>query len=64
MSLKLLLPLILAVFFYISLCGYTLFKSQRTRHFSKWVWLIICVVSMPLGGLLYFVYGKEREEEK
>lgn len=37
-----------------------LVKRERTRG-SKWLWLVIILVSQPLGPILYFVFGRVDE---
>jgi hypothetical protein len=28
------------------------------RYFPKSVWAVLCVISVPLGGILYFMFGR------
>jgi hypothetical protein len=35
-------------------------RARRTRLVSREAWLVICVLSMPIGGILYLMYGKDR----
>jgi len=30
----------------------------RLRLFPKWVWVVLCLITPPIGGILYFVYGR------
>lgn len=41
--------------------GYCLFDISRSqvKHLPKWVWAIICVVSVPFGGIIYLFAGRE-----
>ena len=36
-------------------------RARHTRLMSREAWLVVCVVSMPIGGILYLMYGKDRE---
>lgn len=35
-------------------------RSTRVRYFNQWTWALIMLITIPLGGVLYLVYGKER----
>jgi hypothetical protein len=30
------------------------------RYLPKWAWALICLVSVPLGGVVYLLIGRER----
>lgn len=51
----------LIVLFYVMYLMFFFFdiKAARVKHFPKWVWFIICVISVPLGGIIYFIFGKD-----
>lgn len=34
---------------------------SQVRYLPKWAWALITVVSIPLGGLIYLLVGKEPE---
>ncbi|MCB1246560.1 MAG: PLDc N-terminal domain-containing protein [Acidimicrobiia bacterium] len=46
----------------IAFVGYCLFDLSRStvRHLPKWAWALICVLSIPLGGIVYLDIGRER----
>ena len=29
------------------------------KHLPKWVWAIICCVSVPVGGVVYLLIGRD-----
>jgi hypothetical protein len=35
-------------------------QAKEVRYFSQWTWALIMLITMPLGGILYLVYGKVR----
>jgi Phospholipase_D-nuclease N-terminal len=35
-------------------------RAERVRFLPKWAWAIICVNSIPLGGIVYLIVGRER----
>jgi hypothetical protein len=45
----------------VAFVGYCLFDLSRTevRHLPKWAWALICVISIPLGGVVYLLIGRE-----
>ena len=53
-----LVPLIVL---WVAFVGYCLFDISRSevKHLPKWVWAIICVASVPFGGIAYLFAGRE-----
>jgi hypothetical protein len=47
--------------FGIAFVGYCLFDLRRgdVRYLPKWAWALICVVSIPAGGILYLAIGRD-----
>jgi hypothetical protein len=35
-------------------------SRNRVRYLPKWAWAIICVVSIPLGGIVYLLIGRDQ----
>jgi Phospholipase_D-nuclease N-terminal len=35
-------------------------RAREVRYFNQWTWALIMLITMPLGGILYLVYGKVR----
>jgi len=29
------------------------------RHLPKWLWVVICFCSMPLGAIAYLIFGRD-----
>lgn len=36
-------------------------KKTDVKYFSKILWFIICLISVPLGGIVYFLFGRKEE---
>jgi len=36
-------------------------QARHTRLMPREAWLVVCVLSMPIGGILYLMYGKDRQ---
>jgi nucleoside recognition membrane protein YjiH len=53
-----LLPLVLVA---VAFVGYCLYDISRTpvRHLPKWAWALICVLSVPVGGIVYLTVGRD-----
>lgn len=39
-------------------------KARHTRLMSRQAWLVVCVLSMPIGGILYLMYGRDRGPDR
>ncbi len=35
-------------------------RRSDVRHVPKWAWIVIVIVSIPLGGIIYLLAGRER----
>jgi len=46
----------------VAFVAYCLFDLSRgpVRHLPKWVWALICVLSIPVGGIIYLLIGRDR----
>jgi hypothetical protein len=51
---------LLAVF--LVYCLVDLSRSE-VQHLPKWAWAIICVISVPLGGIIYLTVGRKPRVE-
>ncbi len=54
--------LVLAVGF----VGYCLFDLSRSevRHLPKWAWALVCLLSIPVGGIVYLLVGRETSADR
>lgn len=44
---------------FLGYCLLDLSRARSVRYLPRWVWAIICVISIPLGGIIYLIVGKE-----
>ncbi|MBA8760066.1 PLDc N-terminal domain-containing protein [Staphylococcus coagulans] len=63
MNLKIWIPIILILIIYLIVCFYDLFKIDKTKYLPKWIWGIIICISIPLGGIIYFLLGRDSRGE-
>lgn len=52
------LPLILLALVFVGYCWYDLSRHQ-VRYLPRWAWALICVLSVPAGGIVYLLVGRE-----
>lgn len=52
-------PLILLAVGFIVFCLYDIWSKPSSRHLPRWAWTAICLVSIPLGGLAYLLWGRD-----
>jgi hypothetical protein len=50
-------PLILLGVGFVGYCLYDLSRND-VRHLPKWAWALICVITIPLGGIAYLFVGR------
>jgi Phospholipase_D-nuclease N-terminal len=53
-----LVPLLLLGVAFVAYCLVDLARSE-VRYLPKWVWALICVASVPVGGLIYLLVGRQ-----
>jgi uncharacterized membrane protein YczE len=54
--------MVIAVAFAI-FCEVDLFRRPEVKYLPRWVWAIICLISIPLGGIIYLVIGRAEKVE-
>lgn len=59
MDIKILIPILLIIIVYLIVCFHDLMKINNTKYFSKWIWGIIICISIPLGGIVYFLFARK-----
>jgi len=35
-------------------------RAEHVQHLPKWAWAILTVISIPLGGIVYLLVGRDR----
>ncbi len=57
MSVAALAPVAVLAVAFIAYCLWDLARSE-VRYLPKWAWAVLCVLSVPLGGIAYLVLGR------
>jgi len=55
-----LVPLVVVAVGFVVFCLADLSRASEVRYLPKWAWAVICVVSVPLGGIVYLALGRSR----
>ena len=54
-----LLPLLVIAAAFVVYCIVDVVRAPAVRYLPKWVWILICLLSIPLGGIVYLLLGRE-----
>jgi hypothetical protein len=41
-------------------CLIDIARADSVRYLPKWLWVVICLMSEPLGGIIYLIVGRSR----
>ncbi|MBF7114067.1 hypothetical protein [Pediococcus pentosaceus] len=63
MDLKILIPVIVILVGYLGFLLNDLIHIPATKNFSKWTCGLICCIAIPLGGIVYYFWGRVSDEE-
>jgi hypothetical protein len=55
-----LIPVLIVAAGFEVICLVDLARAEEVRHLPRWAWAILCLVSIPLGGIVYLVFGRDR----
>lgn len=50
-------PLIVVAVAFVAYCLYDLARSE-VQYLPKWAWALICIFSVPMGGIIYLFVGR------
>lgn len=54
-----LLPLIVVAIAFEVFCLVDVFRVNEVRYLPRWLWAVVCLASIPLGGIAYLIFGRE-----
>lgn len=58
-TLAALMPLIIVAVAFEVYCLVDVFRVAQVRYVPRWIWAVICLASVPLGGIVYLIFGRE-----
>jgi hypothetical protein len=58
-SLAALAPLLLLALAFVVYCLVDLARATDVRGLPRWAWAVVIVVSIPVGGLVYLLWGRQ-----
>jgi hypothetical protein len=61
-SVAALVPVIVIGAGFVVFCLVDLARAEQVRYLPKWAWGLVCLVSVPLGGIIYLSIGRVRPE--
>ena len=50
-------PVLVLLAGFVIYCLVDLSRSE-VQHLPRWAWAVICVISVPLGGIVYLTVGR------
>lgn len=53
-----LVPVLPAAVCFAAYCLIDLARADQVRYLPKWGWTIVCLIQIPLGGIIYLALGK------
>ena len=53
-----LVPLVIAALVWLAYCFVDLARAT-VRYLPKWAWALVILLSVPLGGIVYLLVGRE-----
>lgn len=63
MSWAALAPVVVLVVAFVAYCLVDITRHD-VRHLPKWAWAAICVLSVPLGGIAYLLFGRAHHDHR
>lgn len=53
-----LIPVLLLTLGFVAFCFIDIARHD-VKYLPKWAWAIICFISIPLGGIIYLIVGRD-----
>jgi hypothetical protein len=55
-----LIPIVVVAVGFEIFCLLDLARADEVRYLPRWTWAVICLITIPLGGVAYLIFGKTR----
>jgi hypothetical protein len=52
-------PVIVVAVAFVAYCWVDISRND-VRYLPKWAWALICLLSVPVGGLAYLLFGRDQ----
>ncbi|HLT10261.1 MAG TPA: PLDc N-terminal domain-containing protein [Micromonosporaceae bacterium] len=52
-----LVPVVVILLAFVAYCLVDIARSD-VRYLPKWAWVVICLISIPAGGIVYLLIGR------
>ena len=53
-----LVPVFVLLFAFVVFCWVDIARHE-VKYLPKWAWAVICFISIPLGGIIYLIVGRD-----
>lgn len=57
------IPLVTFAAGFVAFCWWDILRRRAVRFLPKWAWAMVCLVSVPLGGILYLAFGRDGDDD-
>lgn len=51
-------PILILLIGFVVWCWVDISRNE-VRYLPKWLWSVICLISIPLGGIVYLLVGRD-----
>jgi hypothetical protein len=53
-----LIPIVVVAVGFEVFCLVDVIRAKEARYLPRWAWVVICLISIPLGGIAYLIFGR------
>ena len=54
-------PLVLLALGFVVWVVVDIVRSESVQHLPKWAWVVLSMISIPVGGIVYLLVGRDRD---
>ena len=56
-----LVPVLILLVLFTVYCLVDMVRHRDVKHLPLWLWVLLCLASEPLGGILYLLLGRSED---
>lgn len=56
---ELIVPVVVLLLGFLVYCLVDVFRAPAVRFLPRWAWAVVCLISVPTGGLVYLFVGRD-----